>query len=76
MAKDLDLAIAFAGRLGVELETTELGRRALAQASAQGLGGKDFSALAVAVAGRVAPAGTSDEPVPGAGLDDDDRRHP
>jgi len=75
MAKDSDLAIAFAGRFGGRVETTELGRRALAQASAQGPRRQDFSALAVAVAVGW-PAGTSDEASARCGLDDDDRRHP
>ncbi|HLH27441.1 MAG TPA: NAD-binding protein, partial [Acidimicrobiales bacterium] len=54
MAKDLDLAMAHAGRVGVELETTPLARRRLGQASAAGFGREDFSALAKVVLGRTA----------------------
>jgi 3-hydroxyisobutyrate dehydrogenase len=49
MAKDLDLALSYAGQLGVDLETTPLARRRLAEASAAGYGREDFSALAKVV---------------------------
>ncbi len=49
MAKDLDLAMAYAAKAGVALETTPLARHRLGQASAAGFGREDFSALAKVV---------------------------
>ncbi len=57
MAKDLDLAMGWADRVDVLLETTPLARNRLGQASAAGYGREDFSALAKVVLGR--PAGTT-----------------
>jgi 3-hydroxyisobutyrate dehydrogenase len=45
MAKDLDLALSFAGRAGTPLFTTGLVRQVLGAASATGYGREDFSSL-------------------------------
>jgi len=52
MAKDLDLALAYASRAGVPLESTVVARRALQAASEAGYGREDFSALAKVVFAR------------------------
>jgi 3-hydroxyisobutyrate dehydrogenase len=57
MAKDLDLAMGYAARVGVSLETTPLARHRLAEASAAGYGREDFSSLAKVVVGPPAGAG-------------------
>ena len=49
MAKDLDLALSYAARVGVPLTTTALARQVLTAASAAGYGREDFSALAKVV---------------------------
>ena len=46
MAKDLDLALAYAARAGVPLTTTATARQALTAASTAGYGREDFSAVA------------------------------
>ena len=51
MAKDLDLAIAYAARAGTPLLTSGLVRQILGAASAAGYGREDFSALAKVVRG-------------------------
>jgi 3-hydroxyisobutyrate dehydrogenase len=45
MAKDLDLALAFADQAGVPLRSTELARDTLRRASEAGYGREDFSAM-------------------------------
>jgi len=45
MAKDLDLALAYASRVEVDLATTRIVRETLRAASAAGFGREDFSAL-------------------------------
>lgn len=45
MAKDLDLALAYAAGLGVPLETTAVVRSTLREATERGWGREDFSAL-------------------------------
>lgn len=57
MAKDLDLALAYAHGVGQTLETTPLASRRLGQASAAGFGREDFSALAKVVMGQVGQVG-------------------
>jgi len=59
MAKDLDLAMAYARSCGVDLETTPLARRRLGEASAAGFGREDFSAMAKVVMGREPGDGAS-----------------
>jgi 3-hydroxyisobutyrate dehydrogenase len=49
MAKDLDLALAYAARVGVPMETTTTARRMLAATSTAGFGREDFSAVAKVV---------------------------
>lgn len=49
MAKDLDLALAYAARAGVTLGTTALVRETLRRAQEAGYGREDFSALAKVV---------------------------
>jgi 3-hydroxyisobutyrate dehydrogenase len=49
MAKDLDLALAYAQQAGVALSSTVTARQALAAASAAGYGREDFSSLAKVV---------------------------
>jgi 3-hydroxyisobutyrate dehydrogenase len=49
MAKDLDLALAYAARAGVPMTTTATARQALTAASTAGFGREDFSALAKVV---------------------------
>jgi 3-hydroxyisobutyrate dehydrogenase len=56
MAKDLDLAMGYAEKVGVLLETTPIARTRLGQASAAGFGRQDFSALAKVVLGQAAGA--------------------
>jgi 3-hydroxyisobutyrate dehydrogenase len=56
MAKDLDLAMGYATKVGVLLETTPIARTRLGQASAAGFGREDFSALAKVVLGQAAGA--------------------
>ncbi len=46
MAKDIDLALAYAGRSGVPVPTTAAARQLLTAASSAGYGREDFSALA------------------------------
>jgi 3-hydroxyisobutyrate dehydrogenase len=53
MAKDVDLAIAYAGRLGVPVESGVLARRLLAAAQEAGYGREDFSAVGKVVRARV-----------------------
>jgi 3-hydroxyisobutyrate dehydrogenase-like beta-hydroxyacid dehydrogenase len=52
MAKDLDLALAYAAGAGVPLATTVPAREALAAASQAGYGREDFSAVAKVVYAR------------------------
>jgi len=52
MAKDLDLALAYAAGAGVSLETTTVARAALRAASEAGYGREDFSAVAKVVFAR------------------------
>jgi 3-hydroxyisobutyrate dehydrogenase len=49
MAKDLDLALAYAAGAGVPMATTAVARQMLAAASAAGYGREDFSAVAKVV---------------------------
>ena len=49
MAKDLDLAMAYAARTGVPVSTTAAARQLLTAASAAGYGREDFSAVAKVV---------------------------
>ena len=49
MAKDLDLALAYAAKAGVPMTTTATARQALTAAAAAGYGREDFSALAKVV---------------------------
>jgi 3-hydroxyisobutyrate dehydrogenase-like beta-hydroxyacid dehydrogenase len=49
MAKDLDLALVYAGRAGVPLSTTATARQALTAAIAAGYGRQDFSSVAKVV---------------------------
>ncbi|MGD0746632.1 MAG: NAD(P)-dependent oxidoreductase [Acidimicrobiales bacterium] len=49
MAKDVDLAMAYAARQGVSVPTTAAARQLLTAASAAGYGREDFSALAKVV---------------------------
>ena len=49
MAKDLDLALAYAARAGVPSSTTATARQALTAASTAGFGREDFSAVAKVV---------------------------
>lgn len=53
MAKDLDLALAYAAQLGVPLQSTVLARALLTEAQAAGYGGEDFSAVGKIVRARV-----------------------
>jgi 3-hydroxyisobutyrate dehydrogenase len=58
MAKDLDLAMAYAARTGVPVATTATARQLLTAASTAGYGREDFSAVAkvvLALAGCPAP---------------------
>ncbi len=50
MAKDLDLALAYAARTGVPVATTATARQALTAASTAGYGREDFSAVAKVIA--------------------------
>jgi 3-hydroxyisobutyrate dehydrogenase len=52
MAKDLDLALAYAARVGVRLDSTALVRETLREATAAGYGGEDFSAIGKVVRER------------------------
>lgn len=52
MAKDLDLALAYAARVGSPLDTTALVRSTLRQAQEAGYGREDFSALGKVVRDR------------------------
>jgi len=52
MAKDLDLALHYAGSAGVPLGTTEVAREALGAAVAAGYGREDFSAVSKVVFAR------------------------
>jgi 3-hydroxyisobutyrate dehydrogenase len=52
MAKDLDLALAYAQRAGVDLATTRLVRETLREATAAGYGREDFSAIGKVVRDR------------------------
>lgn len=54
MAKDLDLALAYAARLGVPLESAALARQLLTAAQEAGYGAEDFCAVGKVVRGRVA----------------------
>jgi len=49
MAKDLDLALAFAGRAGVPMATTATARQMLTAAHSAGFGREDFSSVAKVV---------------------------
>jgi 3-hydroxyisobutyrate dehydrogenase len=49
MAKDLDLALAYAARAGVPLASTATARQVLTAASSAGYGREDFSALSKVV---------------------------
>jgi 3-hydroxyisobutyrate dehydrogenase-like beta-hydroxyacid dehydrogenase len=51
MAKDLDLALAYAASAGVPLATTATARQALTAAVVAGYGREDFSAVAKVVFG-------------------------
>ncbi|MDA8356209.1 MAG: NAD(P)-dependent oxidoreductase [Actinomycetota bacterium] len=51
MAKDLDLALAYAARTGVPLATTASARQALTAASTAGYGREDFSSVAKVILG-------------------------
>jgi 3-hydroxyisobutyrate dehydrogenase len=53
MAKDLDLALAYAAGLGVPLETTAVVRETLREATERGWGREDFSALGKVVRDKV-----------------------
>jgi 3-hydroxyisobutyrate dehydrogenase len=57
MAKDLDLALVYAGRAGVPLSTTATARQALTAAIAAGYGRQDFSAVAKVIFGLAGLAG-------------------
>jgi 3-hydroxyisobutyrate dehydrogenase len=52
MAKDLDLALAYAARAGVRLDTTALVRSTLREAQEAGYGREDFSAIGKVVRER------------------------
>jgi 3-hydroxyisobutyrate dehydrogenase len=52
MAKDLDLALAYAARVGSPLDTTRLVRETLRQAVDAGYGREDFSAIGKVVRER------------------------
>ena len=52
MAKDLDLALAYAARAGVRLDTTALVRETLREAQEAGYGREDFSAIGKVVRER------------------------
>jgi 3-hydroxyisobutyrate dehydrogenase len=52
MAKDLDLALAYASRAGVRLDTTALVRETLREAQDAGYGREDFSAIGKVVRER------------------------
>jgi 3-hydroxyisobutyrate dehydrogenase len=52
MAKDLGLALAYAAKVHVALDSTELARKSLAAASAAGYGREDFSSLAKVILDR------------------------
>ena len=52
MAKDLDLALAYAARAGVRLDTTTLVRETLREAQDAGYGREDFSAIGKVVRDR------------------------
>ncbi|MEP7053665.1 MAG: NAD(P)-dependent oxidoreductase [Actinomycetota bacterium] len=54
MAKDIDLAIAYAARLGVPVESAVLARQLLTAAQDAGYGAEDFSAVGKVVRARVA----------------------
>jgi 3-hydroxyisobutyrate dehydrogenase-like beta-hydroxyacid dehydrogenase len=54
MAKDLDLALAYAAKTGVPAATTATARQMLMAAQRAGYGREDFSAVAKVV---LAPAG-------------------
>jgi 3-hydroxyisobutyrate dehydrogenase len=54
MAKDVDLALAYAARLGVPLESGVLARQLLTQAQEAGYGAEDFSAVGKVVRARIA----------------------
>jgi 3-hydroxyisobutyrate dehydrogenase len=56
MAKDLGLAMAYAARVHVALDSTELASESLAAASAAGYGREDFSSLAKVILARGADA--------------------
>ncbi len=49
MVKDLDLALSYASRVGVPMETTTTARQMLAATSSAGYGQEDFSAVAKVV---------------------------
>lgn len=53
MAKDVDLALAYAARLGVPLESTVLARALLTAAQEAGYGREDFSSVGKIVRSRV-----------------------
>jgi len=60
MAKDIDLAMAYAARRGVPVPTTAAARQLLTAASSAGYGREDFSALAKVVLRSAGVAGTGD----------------
>jgi 3-hydroxyisobutyrate dehydrogenase len=64
MAKDLDLALAYAASAGVPLVSTAVARQALTSASAAGFGREDFSSLAKVVFRQ---SGLDDAPHAGGG---------
>ena len=66
MAKDLDLALAYAARAGVPMTTTATARQALTAASTAGFGREDFSALAKVVLRLAGVAGVAGGDVDGA----------
>lgn len=63
MAKDLDLALAFAARTGVPLSMTAGARQALTAASTAGYGREDFSAVAKVIL-HLAGVGGAPQPAP------------
>ena len=64
MAKDLDLALAYAARTGVPVPTTAAARQVLTAASSAGYGREDFSAVAKVVLALSGPAMTRHQPLP------------
>jgi 4-hydroxybutyrate dehydrogenase/sulfolactaldehyde 3-reductase len=59
MAKDLDLAMAYAAKRGVPVPTTAAARQLLTAASSAGYGREDFSAVGKVVLALSGDAGSS-----------------